>query len=167
MELIIKQLSELIPYDNNPRNNENAIGPVANSIKHFGFKVPIIIDQNNIIVAGHTRFLAANRLGMTEVPCIVANDLSDEQIKAFRLADNKVSEKSTWDDDLLIFELEDIFDIDMSEFGFDLGSKEEKQPEIELTEEYQLIIDCESEIDMNEKYDMLKEMGIECRISTL
>lgn len=167
MQLVIKNIDELIPYDNNPRNNEAAIGPVANSIKEFGFKVPIVIDKDNIIVAGHTRFLAAHRLNMKEVPCIVADDLTDEQVKAYRLADNKVSEKSTWDDELLSLELGDIFDIDMSEFGFVEKEEPAEKKEVELSESFELIIECETEEDMNEKFDMLKEMGIECRISTL
>lgn len=167
MNLIIKNIDDLIPYDNNPRNNEKAVQPVANSIKEFGFKVPIVIDTDNVIVAGHTRFLAAHRLNIKEVPCIVADDLTDEQIKAFRLADNKVGEVSTWDEELLADELDGIFDIDMSEFGFALENEEETEPTIELKDSFELIIECDSEEDMNEKFDMLKEMGIECRISTL
>jgi len=95
MEIITKNIDDLIPYKNNPRNNKDSIDLVANSIKEFGFKVPIIIDKNNIIVTGHTRLLAAKKLGLKTVPCISADDLTDVQIKAFRLADNKVSEKST------------------------------------------------------------------------
>lgn len=110
------------PYENNPRNNENSVDKVAKSIKEFGFKVPIIIDKDNIIVAGHTRYLAAKKNEMDKLPCIRADDLTDEQVKAFRLVDNKVTEFSEWDLDLLNMELDDLkeFDIDMSEFGFDL-----------------------------------------------
>lgn len=96
MEIINKKLDELIPYEKNPRKNDEAIQYVANSIKEFGFKVPIIIDKNNVIVAGHTRYKASKELGLKEVPCIIADDLNDEQIKAFRLADNKVSEMAEW-----------------------------------------------------------------------
>lgn len=122
MDIINKKIDELIPYANNPRNNEEAVKYVANSIKEFGFKVPIIIDKNNEIVAGHTRLKAAKELGLKEVPCIIADDLTDEQIKAFRLVDNKVSEQSQWDFNLLDEELNDL-DIDMEDFGF---LKEEK-----------------------------------------
>ena len=108
---------EIHPYEKNPRNNKPAIDAVAASIKEFGFKVPIIIDKDNIIVAGHTRYAAAKKLGMDAVPCIRANDLNEEQIKAFRLADNKVSELAEWDFDLLNDELADI-NIDMEQFGF-------------------------------------------------
>ena len=118
MKIVEKKLTDLIPYNNNPRINDDAVEQVANSIQEFGFKVPIIIDKNNVIVAGHTRYKASNLLGLKEVPCIVADDLTDEQIKAFRLADNKVGEKSEWDLDLLDLELEEIKDIDMDKFGF-------------------------------------------------
>lgn len=121
MEIINKKIEELIPYEKNPRKNEEAVNNVANSIKEFGFKVPIVIDQNNVIIAGHTRLKASKKLGLKEVPCIIASDLNEEQIKAFRLADNKVSEKAEWDIDLLNDELDEIFKIDMTEFGFDTG----------------------------------------------
>lgn len=118
MEIVYKSIDDLKPYINNPRFNDDAVEFVANSIKEFGFKVPIVVDKNNIIVAGHTRYKASLELGLTEVPCIVADDLNDEQIKAFRLADNKVSEKAQWDFELLAEELNDI-GINMEEFGFD------------------------------------------------
>ena len=92
MEFVDKKLSEITPYKNNPRNNDEAVGPVAESIKEFGFKVPIVVDKNGEIVNGHTRYKAAQKLGLETVPVIVADDLSEEQIKAFRLADNKVGE---------------------------------------------------------------------------
>lgn len=120
MEFVDKKLSEITPYKNNPRNNDEAVGPVAESIKEFGFKVPIVIDKNGEIVNGHTRYKAAKKLGLETVPVIVADDLSDEQIKAFRLADNKVGEIAVWDLDLLNEELNDILDLDMSVFGFDV-----------------------------------------------
>ena len=118
MEIINKKIEEVIPYENNPRKNDEAVDYVARSIKEFGFKVPIIIDKDNVIVTGHTRLKAAKKLGLKEVPCIMADDLTEEQIKAFRLADNKVSEVAGWDFDLLNLELDDILDIDMTEFGF-------------------------------------------------
>lgn len=118
MKILEMSLNQLKPYENNPRNNDNAVDAVANSIKEFGFKVPIVIDSQGVIVAGHTRFKAAKRLGIANVPCIVADDLSPAQIKAFRLADNKVSELAEWDNGLLYAELEDLTDFDMSAFGF-------------------------------------------------
>ena len=129
MEIINKKIEDLIPYHNNPRLNDEAVEYVKNSIKEFGFKVPMVIDKNNVIVAGHTRYKASKELGLKEVPCIIADDLTDEQIKAFRLADNKVSEKAEWDFELLDKELDDI-DIDMTEFGFDLDLDDEEEQEI-------------------------------------
>lgn len=122
-----KPVADLIPYSRNPRRNDEAVPMVMNSIKEFGFKVPIVVDRNNIIVCGHTRFKAALKLGLETVPCIVADDLSDEQIKAFRLADNKVSEKAEWDFEILSGELDDIINIDMDSFGFE--SIEFEEPE--------------------------------------
>ena len=124
MKLKIEYLStdELIPYANNPRNNDEAVDYVANSIRQFGFKVPIIIDKDKNIVAGHTRLKAAKKLGIKEVPCIIADDLTEQQIDAFRLADNKVSEIASWNFDKLEMELESITDIDMSEFNFNLDN---------------------------------------------
>lgn len=138
MEIVLKKIDEIKPYKNNPRFNDDAVKYVANSIKEFGFKQPIVVDKNNEIIAGHTRYKASLELGLKEVPCIVADDLTKEQVKAYRLADNKVSEKSQWDYDLLDEELNNIFDIDMSNFDFLKGEKlnideffEEKEPEEE------------------------------------
>ena len=121
MEVKEISLSELVPYEKNPRRNDDAVDFVAKSIQSFGFKGPIVIDADNVIVCGHTRYKAAKKLKMKSVPCIVADDLSPEQIKAFRLADNKTAELAAWDDALLLDELGDLsmFDFDMAEFGFD------------------------------------------------
>lgn len=102
----------------NPRKNDDAVKYVAESIKEFGFKVPVVIDKNGVIVAGHTRWKAAKELKLETLPCVVADDLTEEQIKAFRLVDNKVSEKAGWDFALLEEELDDLFDFDMEAFGF-------------------------------------------------
>jgi len=111
-------ITKLRNYENNPRNNDEAVQPVANSIKEFGFKVPIVITKDNVIIAGHTRLKAAVSLDLQEVPCIIADDLNDEQIKAFRLADNKTAELATWDFSKLEEELSFI-NIDMLQFGFE------------------------------------------------
>lgn len=119
MEIKEYGIDEIKPYEKNPRKNEDSVKFVANSIKEFGFKVPIVIDADNVIVAGHTRWKAAKQLGLEKVPCIKADDLSPAQIKAFRLADNKVGEFSQWDMDLLGDELKDLGDVfDMGDFGF-------------------------------------------------
>ena len=164
-------INSIKPYNKNPRKNEEAIPYVMESIKQFGFKNPVILDKNNVIVAGHTRIESAKRLGITEIPCIYADDLTDEQIKAFRLADNKVGEIAEWDIDLLDTELDDILNIDMSDFGFDLDLEDEDIERKDLSdkefEKYEIIITCENELDLQKKYEKLEEEGYECRISTL
>lgn len=117
MEIVYKGVGDLIPYEKNPRNNEQAVDKVANSIREFGFKVPIVVDKYNVVVCGHTRLKAAKKLGLAEVPCVYADDLTDQQIKAYRIADNKVSELASWDNITLAQELEEITDLDMQEFG--------------------------------------------------
>lgn len=126
MDIVEMKVDELIPYENNPRKNDAAVDKVALSISAFGFKVPIVIDKNNVIVCGHTRHLAAKKIGLTEVPCIRADDLTDDQIKAFRLADNKVSEFSEWDEEKLLKELEALGEVDMSIYGFEFPDDEDE-----------------------------------------
>ena len=121
MQIVEKNINGIYAYENNPRKNDEAVKFVAESIRQFGFKIPIIIDSDNVIVCGHTRVKAAKELNMEKVPCIIADDLTQEQIKAFRLADNRVSEVSGWDFDRLEAELSilDLSDIDMTDFGFE------------------------------------------------
>lgn len=169
MDIIEKKLSEIKPYEKNPRKNDEAVKYVAESIKQFGFKVPIVIDKDGVIVAGHTRFKAAKNLGIAEVPCIVADDLTEEQIKAFRLADNKVAEKAEWDFGLLSEELDDLFDFDMAVFGFDADENEETKPaerddlSDQVGEMFQIIIECADETEQEHLYYRLTEEGLKCR----
>lgn len=146
MEIIELNINELEEYENNPRNNDEAVEYVKKSIKQFGMKVPLVVDKNNVIVTGHTRLKACKELGYTKIPCIIADDLNEEQINAFRLVDNKTNEFATWDFDKLEEELSLISDIDMNNFGFESaedididaffsdsesnGSKEEKKKTI-------------------------------------
>lgn len=139
MQIIYKKTSDLIPYENNPRKNDQAVQAVAESIKTFGFKVPVIIDKQNIIICGHTRVKSAELLNMDEVPCILADDLTEEQVTAFRLADNKTGELAEWDFEKLEEELEKIADIDMSSFGFE--EMEKTLSELKIVED-----DCEVQI---------------------
>lgn len=120
VEIVHKDLHDLAPYENNPRINTAAVDSVANSIEQFGFLVPIVLDSNDTIVAGHTRYVAAQNLGLTEVPCVVVEDLSEEQINAFRLIDNKVSELAVWDQELLSTEITALQNsgIDLTGFGW-------------------------------------------------
>lgn len=120
MEVIYINIKDIKPYEKNPRQiGQDAIDKVANSIKEFGFQQPLVLDDNNVIVVGHTRYLAAKKLGFKDVPCVIAYDLSEEQIKAYRLADNKTGELSAWDFDLLEQELEELNELNMSDFGFE------------------------------------------------
>ena len=174
METITKKVSELIPYVNNPRNNDDAIDAVASSIKNFGFKVPIVVDSNNEIINGHTRFKAAKKLGLEIVPVIVADDLTPEQIKAFRLADNKVGEIATWDEDALAVELEELknLNFDMSEFDFEMNEpqtqeKNENTDPVLYDEKMIIIIESDDESKLEEYFEKLVDEGYPCRLSTL
>lgn len=149
MKVISKSIDDIKPYENNPRDNDNAVDAVANSIKEFGWQQPIVVDSEGVIIAGHTRYKAAQKLGLKTVPVVIAKDLSEEQVKAYRLADNKSSELADWDFKKLNTELNGIEDIDMSEFGFedlsepelpddffadDDSSNDKEEPEAEVPE---------------------------------
>ena len=129
MKIFDKKLNEIKPYEKNPRKNDASVPLVAKSIEEFGFKVPIVIDKDGTIVCGHTRYKAAKRLNLETVPCIVADDLTEAQIKAFRLADNKVGDASEWDMPLLSEELADLGEFDMTDLGFEDTDLED--PEID------------------------------------
>lgn len=139
MKIIEINIGDIKPYKNNPRNNDLAVKKVAESIKRFGFKVPIVLDKDNEIVAGHTRLRAAIELGMESVPCLIADDLSDAEIKAFRLADNKTAEYAEWDLDLLSLELEELshldLDFSMEDFGFGLDGETSETDKGEIKED--------------------------------
>lgn len=135
MKIINLKIDVLKPYDKNPRKNKEAVKYVAESIKEFGFKQPIVIDKNNVIVCGHTRLLAAKQLGLKEVPCILADDLTEEQINAYRLVDNKTNEFAEWDNELLKEELFKLPSLNMKLFGFEEEQKEEQIAEEDNYEE--------------------------------
>ena len=132
MQVQSMKIDEVKPYPNNPRNNDDGVEAVANSIREFGWQQPIVVDKDNVIIVGHTRYKAARKLGMKEVPVVVANNLTPEQVKAYRLADNKTGELTDWDMSLLDDELGDIADIDMSDFGFNLDLDDD---EVEVQED--------------------------------
>lgn len=119
MEVLQRPIREITPYENNPRNNDSAVDAVAASIREFGWQQPIVVDKDGVIIAGHTRYKAARKLGLTEVPVVVADNLTEEQIKAYRLADNKSGELAGWDFSVLEEELAELSDFDMQQFGFD------------------------------------------------
>ena len=139
MEIKQMDIGAIVPYDKNPRNNDDAVEATANSIKEFGWQQPIVVDKNNVIIVGHTRHKAAQKLGLKQVPILVAESLSDEQVKAYRLADNKTGELADWNLEMLTEELSGIGNLDMSDFGFDLSEDEEEaiddDYEVEVPEE--------------------------------
>ncbi|VHX79990.1 DNA methylase N-4/N-6 domain-containing protein [Clostridioides difficile] len=119
-EVVYLNLEDIKPYENNPRNNHDAVEKVVNSIKEFGFNNPITVDKNNVIVTGHTRYEASKILNLKQVPSIILKDLTEEEIKGYRLSDNKTGEFSNWEFDKLTKELAEIQNIDMSNFGFNV-----------------------------------------------
>lgn len=132
-------IEEIRIYANNPRKNNNAVKYVVESIKKFGMKQPLVVDKNKVIVCGHTRYKAYLELGIKQVPCVLADDLTEDEINAYRLADNKTAEYSEWDETLLEFEIDNILNIDMSDFGFlidtdELDSKNIKEKDIKKME---------------------------------
>lgn len=174
MQVVEKKIAQIKPYEKNPRKNDNAVDAVANSIREFGFKVPVVIDKDGVIVCGHTRYKAAKKLGLEVVPCVVADDLTDEQIKAYRLADNKVSELAEWDIDLLGEELDGIFDIDMGDFGFSFTEEAEATGDEPINtgtnfnykEQYGVIVICNNEQEQEKIYNSLTAEGYECKVVT-
>lgn len=123
------KIEKVKPYDKNPRKNKTAVDYVANSIKEFGFQQPIVVDKDMVVIAGHTRLKAAKKLKLKEVPVVIADNLTEEQVKAYRLADNKTAEKAEWDFDLLTDELLSLqeLDFDMEQFGFDFDFSEDEE----------------------------------------
>ena len=121
MEIENVNIKEIIPYEKNPRKNDRAVDIVARSIEEFGFRVPIILDKDNVIIAGHTRLKAAEKLGLAEVPCTRADNLTPEQVRAFRIMDNKSHEHSMWDFEKLMGEIDLLkkadFDIGLTGFN--------------------------------------------------
>ena len=120
MKVETVSIDKIKPYENNPRNNDDAVDAVANSIKEFGWQQPIVVDNGGVIIAGHTRYKAAKQLKLKEVPIVVADKLTEEQVNAYRLADNKSGELANWNTKKLDDELQALLDqIDMTDFGFD------------------------------------------------
>lgn len=189
MNIIEIPVTQLKPYKKNARFNENAIPKVAQSIKDFGFKNPIIVDKDMSIIAGHTRLLAAKSLGLTKVPCIIADDLTPQQVKAFRLVDNRTSEFASWDFELLQTELDKI-NMDLSEYEFpdftyedELSADElesildddnnptdysrngdfSESSDVEKKEEYKVEIICKNETEQESLFYELVKRGLKVR----
>ena len=182
MKIIDKKLDEIFPYEKNARKNDDAVEYVANSIKEFGFKVPIVATSDGEIINGHTRFKASKLLGLEKVPVIIADDLTDEQIKAFRLADNKTGEIADWNESLLIKELEELDDLDydMGQFGFELDLDDADDADgdgsddmgdipdnINVTETFALNVIVKDEAEQAELYEELLGRGFEVKVVAL
>lgn len=173
LNIVYRNIKELKPYKKNAKKHpKEQVERIANSIKEFGFTQPVIIDSNNCVVAGHGRILGAKKAGLKQVPTVMLEDLTEEQIKAYRLVDNKLNE-SDWDFSLLDEELENLTeDIDMNLFGFDTDMSDEelekKKIEFEIKEKYEVHIICKDEKQMEQVYNKTKGMGIDCKlVSTL
>lgn len=163
-------IEDIKPYAYNAKKHPTKqIQSIANSIKQFGFRQPVVIDENNEIIIGHGRFEAAKKLDMKTIPCVKVDDLSEEQIKALRLVDNKTNE-SEWDMDLLNNELESILNIDMTQFDFEIGENaddediERKDLSDELKLSMRVVIECDSELQQQEIYNEMIERGYVCKI---
>ena len=161
--IVYKSIKELKPYKKNAKKHpKEQVEQIANSIKEFGFTQPVLIDKNNCVVAGHGRILGAKKAGLKEVPTLCLDDLTEEQIKAYRLADNKLNE-SEWDSGLLKESLDEILDLDMEMFGFSdsdiLEETEEVEGEVKFTE----VLNEENNyivLKFNNKIDWLNAMGL-------
>ena len=173
LNIVYKPIKELKPYKKNAKkHSKEQVEQIANSIKEFGFTQPVIIDKHNSVVAGHGRILGAKKAGLKQVPTVCLEELTEEQIKAYRLVDNKLNE-SEWDYSLLDEELENLTeDIDMDLFGFELEEQQEKETkkkvEFEIKEKYEVHIICKDEKQMEQVYNNVKGYGQECKlVSTL
>lgn len=168
MELKKVNLKDITPYKNNPRKNDEAVDAVMESIRQCEYVAPIIVDENMEILAGHTRYKALLKLGKTEENVIVKEGLTEEQKRKYRYYDNRTNELAEWDDNLLLLELGDL---DLGDLSYLWEPQEENKidrKECLITENtYQIIIDCDSEEDMQYKYESIRKVGIDCRISTL
>lgn len=173
LNIVYRNIKELKPYKKNAKKHpKEQVERIANSIKEFGFTQPVVIDSNNCVVAGHGRILGAKKAGLTQVPTVMLESLTEEQIKAYRLVDNKLNE-SDWDFSLLDEELGILSDdIDMELFGFDIDMSDEelekKKVEFEIKEKYEVHIICKDEKQMEQVYNKTKGLGVECKlVSTL
>lgn len=177
MQVEAKSIDEIKPYENNPRDNDDAVDAVANSIKEFGWQQPTVVDNEGVIIAGHTRYKAAKKLGLKHVPVVVADNLTPDQVKAYRLADNKTAELADWDMDLLNDELDQIRNIDMSDFGFDEVNDDnvddydfdnEAVPDDDVpVSTYALNVVCKDEDQQEKLFDELQKRGLEVKVVNL
>ena len=170
MQIEIRSIKDIRPYEHNPRNNDGAVDAVAASIKEFGWQQPIVVDRDGVIIAGHTRYKAAQKLKCKEVPVVVAENLTDKQVRAYRLADNKTGELAGWDFSALEEELDGLAEIDMQQFGFEPETEEEEsapRAEAAYHENVSVVVECENDAEAERVFLHLQSEGYTCRISTL
>ena len=172
-------IERLVPYCRNPRRNDEQVDRMASAIKEFGFRIPVVAKSDGSVVDGHLRLKAAQKLGLKEVPVALADELTEAQVKAFRLLANKSANWAQWDDDLLKLELEDLnnmgFDLDLTGFdakelgdiwlGEDETAKENSEPD--YVEKFTVIVECENESQQEELYNEFNKRGLKCRVQSL
>jgi ParB-like chromosome segregation protein Spo0J len=164
-------LDKIIPYQYNPRNNDDAVEMTAKSIQKYGWRQPIVVDEHGIIICGHTRLKAAEWLGLDTAPVHVAEGLTDDQVRGYRIMDNRSGELATWDDDLLMQEIEGLsnsgFDLELTGFSMDdLETPEPKEPpgqRDEIKESFMVVIDCSSEEEQLALLERFQQEGLQCK----
>lgn len=169
MEIIKMPIGDIKPYPNNPRKNDDAVAAVVESIKQCGYCAPIVVDEDGVVLAGHTRLKALKKLGRTEAEVCVKTGMTKEQKKKYRLLDNKTNELAEWDFDALAEELDDL---DFGDFDFEFipvegESGTEERREAALAQSISVVIDCVDDEEAERIFNELKELGYTCRISTL
>ena len=174
LNIVYRNIKDLKPYKKNAKKHpKEQVERIANSIKEFGFTQPVIIDSNNCVVAGHGRILGAKKAGLKQVPTVMLEDLTEEQIKAYRLVDNKLNE-SDWDFSLLDEELENLTeDIDMELFGFDTDMSNEeleeamKEVRFKTKEKHLVIVPCKSEKETIKVQKEIEQLGYKCDVKNV
>lgn len=163
LNITYRQIKELKPYKKNAKkHNKEQVEQIANSIKEFGFTQPVIIDKHDCVVAGHGRILGAKKAGLKQVPTVCLDELTEEQIKAYRLVDNKLNE-SEWDTELLKQSLDEIIEMDMEAFGFELEVMEDAMMEVEPEVPFTEVLNEENNyivLKFNNKIDWLNALGV-------
>lgn len=165
---------DIIPYENNPRQNDIAVDKVAMSLEQYGWQQPIVVDGDGIVIAGHTRLKAAVKLGMDKCPVVVADNLTQEQVKAYRIADNRTGELAEWDKDLLDLEIQELidldFDVELTGFSMeDLGLEGDPEPSTQpaerdqVQENFMVVIECETEEEQLSLLEKFQEDGLKCK----
>lgn len=172
MQVEYWDIDKLIPYARNPRKNDEAVPKMAGLIKEFGFKVPVVIRSDGSVIDGHLRLKAAQKLGLKQVPVVLADEWTEAQVKAFRLAVNRSAEWAEWDDELLKLELDDLKleDFDLEMIGFDAELEKETETttkEQEYSEELTIVVECASEAEQEQLFQEFQDRGLKCRVQSL